>query len=71
MCQWGVVESRTLRSVPENPELPWHASAYQWVGRLYENQKNPELTAEQYKAALTLDAHNKGMRKALKRVQKK
>lgn len=60
-----------IANVPENSELPSHASAYQWLGRLYENQKEPELAAEQYKAALALEPHNKEMREALKQVQKK
>jgi len=60
-----------VRSVPENSELPSHASAYEWLGRLYENQKEPKLAAEQYQAALALDPHNKEAREALKQLQKK
>ncbi len=60
-----------LRSVPDNSEVPAHSSAYEWLGKLYENENKPELAAEQYQAALALDPQNKVLREALKRVQKK
>jgi tetratricopeptide (TPR) repeat protein len=60
-----------IDTVPDNSELPAHSSAYEWLGKLYENEKKPELAAEQYKAALTLDPQNKALREALKRLQKK
>jgi tetratricopeptide (TPR) repeat protein len=60
-----------IDSVPDNSEVPTHASAYEWLGRLYENEKKPDLAVEQYKAALPLDPQNKALREALKRLQKK
>jgi len=60
-----------LETVPDNSEVPAHSSAYEWLGKLYENEKKPDLAAEQYQAALTLDPQNKALREALKRVQKK
>jgi tetratricopeptide (TPR) repeat protein len=60
-----------IDTVPDNSELPAHSSAYEWLGKLYENEKKPELAAEQYKAALTLDPQNKALRGTLKRLQKK
>jgi tetratricopeptide (TPR) repeat protein len=60
-----------LNTVPDNSELPAHSSAYQWLGKAYENEKKLDLAAEQYQAALSLDPQNKALREALKRVQKK
>ena len=60
-----------LNTVPDNSELPAHSSAYEWLGKLYENEKKPDLAAEQYKAALALDPQNKALREALKRVQER
>jgi len=60
-----------LNTVPDNSEVPAHSSAYEWLGKLYENEKKLDLAAEQYQAALTLDPQNKALREALKRVQKK
>jgi tetratricopeptide (TPR) repeat protein len=60
-----------IDSVPDNSELPAHSSAYEWLGKLYENEKKPNLAAEQYKAALILDPQNKALREALKRLPKK
>jgi tetratricopeptide (TPR) repeat protein len=60
-----------IDTVPDNSEIPAHSSAYEWLGKLYENEKKPDLAAEQYKAALTLDPQNKALREALKRLQKK
>jgi Tfp pilus assembly protein PilF len=60
-----------IDTVPDNSEVPAHSSAYEWLGKLYEVEKKPELAAEQYKAALTLDPQNKALREALKKLQKK
>ncbi len=60
-----------ISTVPDNSEVPSHSSAYEWLGKLYENEMKPDLAAEQYKAALTLDPQNKALREALKRVQKR
>lgn len=57
--------------VPDNSEVPAHASAYEWLGKLYETEQMPDLAAEQYETALTLDPQNKVVREALKRLQKK
>lgn len=60
-----------INTVPDNSELPAHSSAYEWLGKLYESEERPDLAAEQYKAALSLDPQNKVLREALKRLQKK
>jgi tetratricopeptide (TPR) repeat protein len=60
-----------ISKVPENSELPSHASAHEWLGKLYEREDKPELAAEQYRAALVLDPQNKASREALKKLQKR
>jgi tetratricopeptide (TPR) repeat protein len=60
-----------IETVPDNSELPSHSSAYEYLGKLYENRQRPDVAVEQYKAALALDPQNKGLHEALKRLQKK
>jgi len=60
-----------IGTVPDNSELPSHSSAYEYLGKLYENRQQPDLAVEQYNAALALDPQNKGLHEALKRLQKK
>jgi tetratricopeptide (TPR) repeat protein len=60
-----------IETVPDNSDLPAHSSAYEWLGKLFENEEKPDLAAEQYKAGLTLDPQNKALREALKRLQKR
>ena len=60
-----------IDGVPENSEFPSHASAYEWLGRLYESKNEPDLAAEQYRAALSLDPQNKGLQEALKKLQRR
>jgi tetratricopeptide (TPR) repeat protein len=60
-----------LASVPNNSDLPAHATAREWLGKLYESQGRFTEAAEQYGAALALDPHNKSVEEALKRMQKR
>jgi tetratricopeptide (TPR) repeat protein len=60
-----------IDTVPDNSELPSHSSAYEWLGKLYENEEKPDLAAAQYQAALTLDPQNKALREALNRLRKR
>jgi tetratricopeptide (TPR) repeat protein len=60
-----------LASVPDNSELPSHAWAQEWLGRLYENQQRLQDAAREYREALALDPHNREFREALKRLQHK
>ena len=65
-------ELRTyIETVPDNSDLPAHSSAYEWLGKLFENEEKPDLAAEQYEAGLTLDPQNKVLRQALRRLQKR
>jgi tetratricopeptide (TPR) repeat protein len=60
-----------VATVPDNSEVPAHASAYEWLGKLFESEGKSDSAAEQYQTALTLDPQNKAVREALKRLQKK
>ena len=60
-----------LGTMPENSEAPSHASAEEWLGRLFEQEGRSEEAAQEYKASLDLDPHNKSVREALRRVEKK
>jgi tetratricopeptide (TPR) repeat protein len=60
-----------IDTVPDNSELPARSSAYEWLGKLYENERHPDLAAEDYKAGLALDPQNKTLKEALKKLQKK
>jgi tetratricopeptide (TPR) repeat protein len=59
-----------LASVPDNSEFPSHSSAYEYLGRLYQNEGRSDLAVEQYKAALALDPENKSERATLKKLEK-
>lgn len=58
-----------IDSVPDNSELPSHSSAFEYLGKLYENQGRFDLAAKQYKAALALDPHNRAAHEALKKLE--
>jgi tetratricopeptide (TPR) repeat protein len=60
-----------LDTVPNHSDLPPHATAREWLGKLYESQGKFSEAAEEYRASLDLDPHNKGVEDALKRVQGK
>jgi tetratricopeptide (TPR) repeat protein len=60
-----------LATVPNNSDLPPHASAREWLGKLYEGQKRYSEAAQEYRLALSLDPHNKPVEEALKRVEKR
>ena len=63
-------ELRTyIATVPDNSEVPAHSSTYEWLGKLYENEKKPELAVDAYSTALRLDPKNKSAQQALKRLQ--
>ncbi|MGO9642533.1 MAG: tetratricopeptide repeat protein [Candidatus Acidiferrales bacterium] len=60
-----------LATIPENSEAPSLASAHEWLGRLFEQEGRASEAAQEYKASLQLDPHNKEVREALRRVDKK
>lgn len=59
-----------IDNVPDSSEVPSHASAHGWLGRMYEDQKLNERAAAEYKAAIALNPRDKDLRDDLKRVQK-
>jgi tetratricopeptide (TPR) repeat protein len=60
-----------LSTVPDNSDVPPHALAREWLGKLYESLKRYSESAEEYKKSLSLDPHNKDVEEAYKRVQRK
>jgi tetratricopeptide (TPR) repeat protein len=60
-----------LDTVPDHSDLPPHAIAMEWLGKLYESEKKYSEAAEEYRASLALDPHNKAVEEELKRVQGK
>jgi tetratricopeptide (TPR) repeat protein len=60
-----------MATVPDNSDLPPHAAAREWLGKLYESRGRFSEAAEQYRLSLSLDPHNKGVEEDLKRVQRK
>ena len=59
-----------LNSMPENSEMPSHASALEWLGTLYEKEGRNSEAAQEYKACLDLDPRNHVARDGLHRVEK-
>ena len=60
-----------IATVPDNSDLPPHAAAREWLGRLYESLGRLSEAAQEYRLSLSLDPHNKGVEEELKRVQRK
>jgi tetratricopeptide (TPR) repeat protein len=59
-----------LASTPERSDWPSHASARDWLGRLYEAQGKRSEAAEQYRAALQLDPDRKETKARLQNLEK-
>jgi tetratricopeptide (TPR) repeat protein len=60
-----------IATVPDNSDLPPHATAREWLGKLYESLGRFSEAAEEYRMSLSLDPHNKAVEEAWKRVQSK
>ena len=60
-----------IATVPDNSDLPSHAFALEWLGKLHEAQGKFSEAAEDYRAALSLDPHNKVVEDAWKRMKEK
>ena len=60
-----------LATVPDNSDLPAHAAALEWLGKLHEAQGKFSEAAEEYRASLELDPHNKAVDEAWKRMKTK
>jgi tetratricopeptide (TPR) repeat protein len=59
-----------LTAIPENSEMPSHSSALEWLGALYEKEGRNSEAAQEYKACLDLDPHDRAARDGLRRVGK-
>jgi len=59
-----------LASTPDRSDWPSHASARDWLGRLYESQGKRAEAAEQYRAALQLNPKFKDAETRLSRLEK-
>jgi len=59
-----------LASTPERSDWPSHASAREWLGRLYEAQGKRAEAAEQYRAALQLEPRRKEAAARLRNLEK-
>ena len=59
-----------IASTVDRSDWPSHASAREWLGRLYESQGNATAAAEQYRAALQLEPSRKGTRDRLNKLEK-
>jgi tetratricopeptide (TPR) repeat protein len=60
-----------IATVPDNSDLPPHAIAYEWLGKLYESLGRHSEATEQYRIALSLDPHDRLLEEELKRAEKK
>jgi len=60
-----------LAEVPQRSDLPSHASALEWLGRLYEQMGKRDQAAQEYRAALQLEPGNKSAREGLRRMEKR
>ena len=59
-----------LASTPDRSDWPSHASAREWLGRLYEAQGKRAEAAEQYRAALQLEPGRKEAKARLEKLEK-
>jgi len=60
-----------LTTVPDNSDLPPHAAAWEWLGKLYESLGRYSEASEEYRRSLNLDPHNREVEEEYKRVQRK
>jgi len=58
-----------LASTPDRSDWPSHASARDWLGRLYQQQGKSVEAAEQYRAALQLDPQNQDAKARLQQLE--
>ncbi len=60
-----------LQTVPDGSQVPSHASAHVWLGKLYEAEGKRDQAAAAYQSALSLNPRDDDARKGLDRVRKK
>ncbi|HJY85484.1 MAG TPA: tetratricopeptide repeat protein [Candidatus Acidoferrales bacterium] len=59
-----------LETAPQRSDLPSHASAHEWLGRLYEREGQCQAAVEQYRKALELEPHDQVAQEALRRLRR-
>jgi len=59
-----------LETVPQRSDRPSHASAREWLGRLYEREGQCQAAVEQYRKALELEPHDQAAQEALRRLRR-
>ena len=59
-----------LAATPDRSDWPSHASAREWLGRLYEAEGKRADAAEQYRASLRLEPGNKEVQARLTKLEK-
>jgi tetratricopeptide (TPR) repeat protein len=59
-----------LAGSPERSDWPSHAAAYEWLGRLYEQEEELVEAIEQYRAALKIEPERKEAGERLERLEK-
>ena len=59
-----------IASTPNRSNWPSHAAARDWLGRLYQGQRNTSAAAEQFRAALQLNPGDKDARDRLNKLGK-
>jgi tetratricopeptide (TPR) repeat protein len=62
---------RYIDTVPDNDNVPSHSTVHQWLARLYEREGQWDRAAQEYRATLILDPHNKQAAEGLKALQKR
>jgi tetratricopeptide (TPR) repeat protein len=60
-----------LGTVPNNANVPAHSSAHEWLGKLYEEEGQPDKAVQEYQSALVIDPRDKVASDGLKKLQKK
>jgi tetratricopeptide (TPR) repeat protein len=60
-----------LSTVPDNSDLPPHAAAREWLGKLFESLGRYSEASEEYRRSLNLDPHNKEVEEEYKRALRK
>ena len=59
-----------LETAANRSDLPSHADAHTWLGRLNERRGDVRAAADEYQAALVLDPDSKNAREALQRLKR-
>jgi tetratricopeptide (TPR) repeat protein len=59
-----------LNTAPRRTGYPRPSLAHNWLGRLFENQNNPEAAAREYATSLHVDPKDKTAQEALRRLGK-